>query len=282
MTDVGHYPFRQAAHYTPGRRKPIRLVVLHDMETGEGSKTAETVAAVFADPNSRKASAHFCVDNDSIIRCVHDADTAWHAAGANSDGIGIEHAGRANQTRAQWLDPFGKQMLERSAYLTALLCKTYGIPPVHLTVAQVADGRTKGLCGHRDVSAAFPNVSTGHSDPGPNFPWDYYTSRVKAYLKPATTTPQPVRTTVRRLVRAWRSNPYPRPTRLLVPGSTGRDVRWVQWELGIKADGDYGPITFRAVKGFQAAWNAAHPTQRLVVDGKVGRNTLAAMVKAGQ
>ena len=46
-------------------------------------------------------------------------------------------------------------------------------------------------------------------------------------------------------------------------GSTGDSVRYVQSVLGIKVDGQFGPITDRAVKAFQAA-------QGLKVDGIVG------------
>lgn len=254
MADVGSYRFVQAAHYHAGRTKPIRLIVCHDMETGETSKTAENVAAYFADPNSRQASAHFCCDNDSIIRCVHDADVAWQAAGANSDGIGIEHAGRASQTRAQWLDTYSKQMLERSSVLAALLCRAYHIPATHLTVAQVADGRTKGFCSHADVSKAFPKVSTGHTDPGPNFPWDYYLNRVRAHL--AAPTPAPSAYHWTRL-----------PLRL---GDVNIDVHHAQQRLGISADGIFGQGTLAAVKKFQTA-------HHLTADGVVGILTASAL-----
>jgi hypothetical protein len=46
-------------------------------------------------------------------------------------------------------------------------------------------------------------------------------------------------------------------------GSTGANVRYLQSALGIKADGQFGPITDRAVRAFQAA-------QGLKVDGIVG------------
>lgn len=183
MADVGNYPFRQAAHYTRGRTARIKWIVMHDMETGETSKTAETVAAMFADPNSRVASAHLCIDNDSVIRCVHDADTAYHAPGANNQGLGIEHAGRASQNRTEWLDAFGKAMLERSAIAAAAWAHAYGIPVVKLSPADLVAGKA-GFCGHVDVTNAFHRST--HTDPGPNFPWDYYLQRVKAHLSVAT------------------------------------------------------------------------------------------------
>lgn len=179
MNDTGDYPFKQAAHYTAGRAKTVRLIVVHDMEAPENATTAESVAGYFARSDSRKASAHLCVDSNSVVRCVHDRDTAWAAASANADGLHVEHAGYARQTQAEWLDNYGRQMLERSARAVALWCGAYDIPAVKLSGADLKAGK-RGICGHADVSDAYP--STGHTDPGPNFPWDYYLERVRAHL----------------------------------------------------------------------------------------------------
>jgi peptidoglycan hydrolase-like protein with peptidoglycan-binding domain len=53
---------------------------------------------------------------------------------------------------------------------------------------------------------------------------------------------------------------------LLSVGDKGDVVRVLQTALGLHADGDFGPLTEQAVRGFQ---NAHH----LSVDGKVGRQT---------
>lgn len=175
--------FIQARNYTKGRIKPIRLVVIHDMEAPEKPDTAENIASWFAGPTAPQASAHVCIDNDSIVGCVHDEDTAWAAPNANSDGLHIEHAGYANQSFNDWLDPFGKAMIEISAKHAAAWCKKYGIPPRHLSISEIRNG-AKGFAGHVDITNAL-NGGSGHTDPGPNFPWDYYLSRVIFYLSPA-------------------------------------------------------------------------------------------------
>ena len=55
----------------------------------------------------------------------------------------------------------------------------------------------------------------------------------------------------------------PRLTNSLRRGSTGANVKYLQTVLGIKSDGQFGPITDRAVRAFQAA-------QGIKVDGIVG------------
>ncbi|MFE9834087.1 peptidoglycan-binding protein [Streptomyces sp. NPDC005551] len=173
--------------YGEGRSVPIRLVVIHDMEAPEKSTTAEAVAQYFANlPTTSKSSAHVCVDNDSAVRCVDDNDRAWHAPGANSDGLGLEMAGYARQTRAEWLDAYSKAVIDQAAKVTADWCTKYSIPVKHLTVAELKAGH-KGIVGHRDVSAAYHQ--TDHTDPGPNFPWDYFLERVNHFKTGGTTTP---------------------------------------------------------------------------------------------
>lgn len=188
---LNSFPFKQARNYTKGRIKPVQLIVLHSMESPERVNTAENVAGYFAGSNAPMASAHYCVDADSIVQSVRLEDTAYHCKNANANGVGIEHAGYAKQTRNEWLDPYGKAMLELSAQLTAALCSRYNIPPRRAQFASKDNPRvvSPGICGHADV----PNHGS-HWDPGPGFPMDYYLERVKFYLdssleRVAATTP---------------------------------------------------------------------------------------------
>jgi N-acetyl-anhydromuramyl-L-alanine amidase AmpD len=173
--------FIQAANYTKGPRSKgkIRLIVIHDMEAPEKGTTAESVAQYFArqrkGPNG--SSAHYCVDNNSVVQCVKDSDIAWHAPYVNHDSIGIEHAGYAHQNRHQWVDQFSKMMLARSAKLAARKSIEYGIPVKRLTVKQLKAGKA-GFIGHVDASAAY--TPGGHGDPGRSFPWDIYLDMVRA------------------------------------------------------------------------------------------------------
>jgi N-acetyl-anhydromuramyl-L-alanine amidase AmpD len=161
--------FVQARGYTPNRRSQPTLIVMHSMEAAEKPTTAEAVANWFAGPSAPKASAHFCLDNDSIVQCVKVGDVAWHAPGANAGGIGIELAGYARQTSEQWADAYSKAMLDLAAQLVGKLCWDFNIPLVFLDAAALKTGRP-GVTTHWEVTQAFKKST--HTDPGKHFPMD--------------------------------------------------------------------------------------------------------------
>lgn len=168
--DTEAWPYLEAKFHGPKRVVPVRLIVVHTPEWPESASGAEAVARYFHDmPDGRKASANILTDNDSIVQSVLDSYEPYAAPPDNDDGWHMEITGYANQTKKQWLDKFSLAALALSADAAAQACLKFGIPPVKLTVAQVKDRRTKGICGHDDVTAAF-HKST-HEDPGPNFPW---------------------------------------------------------------------------------------------------------------
>lgn len=173
----------QSRYYTAGREgKKVSLIVMHTMESPEKPDTAESVAAWFA-VGPAKSSVHYCTDTNSSVRCVKETDTAWHSGHwpTNLRSIGIELAGQAGQTKAQWHDSYSVNELKQAARLVALLVRRYNIPILHLSPKQLAAGGS-GICGHVDVTAAF-NVAGGHTDPGPNFPWADFLQLVKTMSK---------------------------------------------------------------------------------------------------
>lgn len=175
-------PFVEAKWFTEAEGRAIDLLVIHDMEAPERATTAEAVARDFQTrPATNKASSHYNVDNDSIVQSVRVKDVAYHAPGANHNGIGIEHAGYAKQTPAEWKDTYSTAMLRLSAELVSSLCAQYDIPTVFVDAAGLRRGE-RGITTHAAVSAAF-HKST-HTDPGPNFPIDYYLSLVRSFAVP--------------------------------------------------------------------------------------------------
>jgi hypothetical protein len=165
------FPFVAARHFYAGRNRPIRLIVVHDMEAPEQATTAESVASYFAGPNASDASAHFCIDNNSVVQCVKAGDTAWAAPGANADGVHLEHAGYARQSRAEWLDPYSESCLNWSSLVAAEVVKALAafgvdVPVRRLSVPEVAGGVVRGFCGHIDVTRAFRRSSHTDGDAG--------------------------------------------------------------------------------------------------------------------
>lgn len=242
MPDIS---FQQAVHYTPARRGrgDIAYLVVHDMEAPEATDTAERVAAWFASRNAPRSSTHYNIDVDSIVQSVRDRDVAWCAPGVNRNGLHVEHAGYARQSRAEWLDDYGKAMLELSAWLFARKAAEFDIPVVKRDADDIRAGRP-GIIGHVDATRAF-NTAGGHSDPGANFPWDYFLARVTFHAQ---------------------GKPAPRPRAPRIPDTTLPILR---------VDGLLGPKTIKAMQTVQEA--KGFP---ITVDGKISRDSL--LVRSAQ
>lgn len=204
MTHVWHT--RRAAHYTRGRPAPPSLIVIHCTE----GETAAGAASWFANPRSG-GSAHLVVDDEEVWRCVDDTDTAWHAVGVNSIGLGLEIAGYARWTEEEWLQH--EPRLIEAARIHAGWCRAYGIP--------VVESETRGYHSH----AGLPG--NDHTDPGAWFPWGFYLNEVRRWLgTPVEAGPRP----------------YGRSLRL-VRGQPGekRHARWAGWTKDQVPDGWDGP-----------------------------------------
>ena len=179
------------AHYYPTRERRLRLIVIHTMESPETDDTAENVAGWFAGRSGTAplASAHACVDNNSVVLCLPPSATAFAAPGCNADGYQIEQAGRAAQGIAGWSDAYSQSMLRLSAAHARQIAQSAGIPLVHLTDAQLAAGQA-GFVGHDQVSRVYKR--SDHTDPGPTFPWAQYMGLVNQTSPiPPTPTPEP-------------------------------------------------------------------------------------------
>jgi N-acetyl-anhydromuramyl-L-alanine amidase AmpD len=240
-------PMVQARNYTRGRSNAIDVLVIHTMESPEKPDTAESVAHWFAGPTAPQASAHYCIDDDSIVQCVRDEDVAWHAPGANHNGLGFEHAGRAAQSTHDWSDQYSTRVLALSAELVAEKCKEHNIPVVWLQSADLRAGR-RGITGHVQVSDAFKR--SDHRDPGTRFPVESYLELVRSHMDESL-VPLDVH---RRKDKAPTQNPA------LAEKATGYQVKRLQRLLAQRhfdpgpADGIFGPLTKKAVMAAQKTY----------------------------
>ena len=164
--------FQAAAtdHYNRGRfGQKIDMVVIHTVEGSQRSCVNTFRGA------ERRVSAHYVVGKDgSIVQCVDDANTAWHAGSVNEHSVGIEHEGFAAKPET-WSDA----IYASSAKLTRWLCDTYKIPIDR-----------QHIVGHMDLK------DSPHGDPGHHFDWDRYMRLVRGETNsvlpasPAGGTPQ--------------------------------------------------------------------------------------------
>ena len=135
-------------NYQAGRTQAITTIVIH---VTQGSY-AGTISW-FKDP-AAQVSAHYVVrsSDGQITQMVAEKDTAWHARSANPYSIGIEHEGFIDQP--SW---FTDAMYRSSAALTANIADRRGIPKDR-----------NHIKGHSEMPG------NDHTDPGPNWNWDYY------------------------------------------------------------------------------------------------------------
>lgn len=175
------YTWISSPHFSKGRGQEICGIVIHTAECAEVKGADIAVGKWFQNPQS-KVSAHYVVDADSVTQCVDLADIAWHAGPVNGWTIGIELAGRAGQSSAEWSDEYSASLLTLAANLVADLCARFDILPARLQGVQIT-GKQKGIFGHVDVTKATGKGT--HWDPGPNFPWDLFLGKVAERLHKA-------------------------------------------------------------------------------------------------
>lgn len=211
----------------------IDLIAIHTMEAPEGPQTAENVANYF---KKVKASAHWCVDADSRVRVVLDQDMSWALPGAQARSLNIELAGYARQTAADWADPYSHALLEIAAYCAAEWVIKYNIPIRHLTDAEIRSG-AKGFVGHVDVNRVYKKST--HWDPGPNFPWSFFLSRVQAKvyeIRGGVVAP-----------------PVPTPSPSAPPVKVRPNCVALQKAVRALPDNDWGPVTDKHFDALRAA-----------------------------
>lgn len=189
-SDLPGFRFVLAKGYTIGRPDgPPLWIVWHSMETDELPNSAEGTANYTADPgDSRDVSAHWCFDSNSAVQTVKEKDSAWTVGNrqGNYRGVNLELAGRARQTRAEWLDAYGRAMFDVAAPVVAASMKRWKIPNRWCTVADLKAYRG-GHTTHVDLARTFGG--SDHTDPGAGFPRDYVLDLIGRHLAGPTPTP---------------------------------------------------------------------------------------------
>lgn len=177
--ETDKWPFVEARFFTTVKEhRDVLYVVIHTMEAPGKPDTAEKVAKYFK-TTDREASAHVCIDSDSVVQCVLDNNVAWAAPGANRTGVHLELAGYAKTTPEEWKSAYNGLLLNNAADVVAQYCLKYDIPVKRLTNKQLEAGDVKGIIGHDQVTAVFRKGT--HTDPGKNFPWEFLIDRANYF-----------------------------------------------------------------------------------------------------
>lgn len=271
---------RQAYHVSAGQNEPpLHRVVIHTAECACDPGATDGIGAYFATASSG-GSAHYGVDPTKEGHWVHEAAIAWHAP-PNQWSIGIEIAGRAAFTPDQWKADNVTSALLRAAARTADLVHRYGLPVVWLSPNDLLAGK-RGITGHVCVSQAWHQ--SDHTDPGVNFPVALFLSMVQHFLGAAPTGIKPSLKTRKAIQSAVHDSPvdghWDSHLDTLVgrvrdthPASPKTAIRALQKQLGLRVDGDWGPITdgavHRAIVGVQKALG-------VTADGSWGPKTQSA------
>jgi hypothetical protein len=149
-----------ASNYTAGGINSFDYVVVHTMQGYYAGSISW-----FQNP-AANVSAHYCMraEDGEVTQMVHDEDRAWHVGNSNSTAIGIEHEGFVDD--ASW---YTYETYLSSARLARWLCEIHDIPVDR-----------DHIVGHVELPAQT------HTDPGPNWDWDFYMALVRDMEPPAT------------------------------------------------------------------------------------------------
>ncbi len=173
-----------SCNYTTGRTMPISAVTIHDTE---GSYAG--AISWFQNCNAQ-VSAHYVIrsSDGQITQMVLESNKAWHVGTENGYTIGIEHEGY--QSQQGW---YTTAMYTASAGLVADICSSgYGINPIRtgfwpwLPSTYYNQSSIPGSCCKIKGHQHYPNQT--HTDPGPNWDWDYYYKLINPMPAPTVYT----------------------------------------------------------------------------------------------
>ncbi len=118
------------SNYTKGRKQPIQYIVVH--YTANNGDTAQGNGIYFSQPN-RNASAHYFVDENTIVQSIKDDNTAWHCGAKsyryekcrNDNSIGVEMCSEKDNNGQYHIN---EQTQNTAIVLVRRLIEKYNIP----------------------------------------------------------------------------------------------------------------------------------------------------------
>jgi hypothetical protein len=177
MTRISNIAYIQAGG-DGGSRDSTSWVVIHATDNTASARNE----ALYAQTRPDQTSAHFYSDEGSVYEALDLDNIAfgclWHG---NQKSIQFELVGLSNHLT--------DATMRHIAPVVREVCNMYGIPIQKINASQVANG-VKGICGHGDITDAFPEDGGDHTDPGSAFPWSTFIGYVKGstpVTPPATT-----------------------------------------------------------------------------------------------
>lgn len=170
---------------------PSGVFVIHTAESTPdwvGPDTGAEAVARFIQGRSDFGSYHWLADSDSIVHLVPLHLQAYgDGTGSNSHAIHVSAATQAakwDDATPEWRRETVQNMAAAAARSSRWLKKEHGItvPARKITKAQ-SDQRVPGLLAHGDRD---PKRRT---DPGKDFPWDFFLETFEDLMNPEKETP---------------------------------------------------------------------------------------------
>ena len=118
------------SNYTKGRKEPIEYIVVH--YTANNRDRAEGNGNYFAQPN-RNASAHYFVDENTVVQSIKEDDTAWHCGAKsykhekcrNNNSIGVEMCSEKDNSGQYYIN---QETQNTAIAVVKMLMGKYNIP----------------------------------------------------------------------------------------------------------------------------------------------------------
>lgn len=178
--------FSRCTNPTTDRTIPDnRLSVQHSVEADDVPGLARSLLLGWM--KNSEASVTTLSDRVESVQGMANDVTAWHCGGGNQHSTGDEIVGRASWSVDQWNTPTMDLAVRNVARTKARRWAFYTMPkfgisyyPEWLSLAQIGDGVTCGLCTHNDMRLVYGG--TTHTDPGPNFPYQKLRNYIHAEL----------------------------------------------------------------------------------------------------